>query len=160
MSWEGTSPVALLFDVCSGMAVRCSTSFAGKQRELRQAGLATVVWEMGREGGRRIRSSRLAGSGHMGEEGWGPWSLFTLGASKLWTQYSPAVVCSGHRPHSNLPPRGTGHQVHRVPGLNSGARPPRALCRAGFLAAPARRCAGTSLTAQSLRTLRSAQTGE
>lgn len=63
MPWEGTSPLALLFDVYSGMAVRGSTGFAQK------AGLGTVVWETGREGGMRSRSIRLAGSGHMGEEG-------------------------------------------------------------------------------------------
>lgn len=45
MSWEGTSPSALPFDVYSGITVRGGTGFAPKQlgasQQHRQAGLGT-----------------------------------------------------------------------------------------------------------------------
>lgn len=42
MSWEGTSPLAVSFDIYSGIVVSDSTVFAPKQQDHRQAGLATA----------------------------------------------------------------------------------------------------------------------
>lgn len=52
VSWEGTSPLALSFDVYSRRGVRDSAVFAPKEQEHQQAGLGTA-WE----GGRRAREA-------------------------------------------------------------------------------------------------------
>lgn len=110
-----------------------STVFAPKQQEHRQAGLATA-WE----GGSRARAAALLCLG-MRERRDGEHGPHTECANKPRIQYSPAVVCSGHRPQSNsAPPKDvTSGALARAPGprarLNPGAQPPQDLHRARFI---------------------------